>query len=195
MTHSPKKRVPQSPAKRRSQSAATSRAQNLTQGRTKIGPKSDRASTEKADLHKASREIKPRPTKNQPGKHAARSSHLPTHKLRRALRQESLRPSELRDQAFRRVIRSIPKGKVATYGQVAAAAGYPLYHRAVARLLRNDPPNSLPWQRVLGAGGEIKLRLDSALEQRFRLELEGVTFSGKRVNLRLHQHQFRSWEL
>src|SRR5579862_2259923 len=105
------------------------------------------------------------------------------------------RPNQLRDTAFQRVIRSISKGKVATYGQVAAAAGYPLYHRAVARLLRNDPPNSLPWQRVLGAGGQIKLRLDSALEQRFRLELEGVTFSGKRVNLRLHQHKFRTWEL
>jgi len=118
-----------------------------------------------------------------------------TAKMRRALLREGLRPSEIRDQAFRRVIRSIPKGKVATYGQVAAAAGYPLYHRAVARLLRNDPANSLPWQRVLGAGGEIKLRLDSAMEQRFRLELEGVTFSGKRVNLTRHQHKFRTWEL
>ena len=134
------------------------------------------------------RSKKPRPTL------AARSSQLPTHKLRRTLLRETLHPNELRDQAFRRVIRSIPKGNVATYGQVAAAAGYPLYHRAVARLLKNDPPNSLPWQRVLGAGGEIKLRLDSALEQRFRLELEGVTFSGKRVNLRLHQHKFRTWE-
>ena len=115
--------------------------------------------------------------------------------MRRTLLRDGLRPSELRDQAFRRIIRSIPKGKVATYGQVAAAAGYPLYHRAVARLLRTDPANSLPWQRVLGAGGEIKLRLDQALEQRFRLELEGVTFFGKRVNLSKHQHKFRSWEL
>jgi methylated-DNA-protein-cysteine methyltransferase-like protein len=119
----------------------------------------------------------------------------PVAKLKRKILKDGLRPNELRDQAFRRVIRSIPKGKVATYGQVAAAAGYPLYHRAVARLLRNDPPNSLPWQRIVGAGGEIKLRLDSALEQRFRLELEGVTFSGKRVNLRAHQHKFRTWEL
>jgi methylated-DNA-protein-cysteine methyltransferase-like protein len=125
----------------------------------------------------------------------AAKSPLPVSALKRALLRDGLRPNELRDQAFRRVIRSIPKGKVASYGQVAAAAGYPLYHRAVARLLRYDPPNSLPWQRVVGAGGAIKLRLDSALEQRFRLELEGVTFSGKRVNLRLHQHKFRTWEL
>src|ERR1700753_379347 len=109
-----------------------------------------------------------------------------SRKLVRRISKQSARPNELRDEAFRRRIRSIPKGKVATYGQVAAAAGYPLYHRAVARLLRHDPPNSLPWPRGLGAGGGIKRRLDAALDQRFRLELEGVTFSAKRVNLRLH---------
>ena len=106
-----------------------------------------------------------------------------------------MRPNEIRDAAFRRVILSIPKGKVATYGAVAAAAGYPLYHRAVARLLRNEPSNRLPWQRVVGAGGEIKLPFEAGAEQRFRLQMEGVAFSGKRVNLALHQHQFRTWEL
>ena len=83
---------------------------------------------------------------------AAIRAARPTPRMRRAMMRDGLRPNEIRDQAFRRVIRSIPKGKVATYGQVAAAAGYPLYHRAVARLLRYDPPNTLPWQRVLGAG-------------------------------------------
>jgi methylated-DNA-protein-cysteine methyltransferase-like protein len=43
---------------------------------------------------------------------------------------------------------------------------------------------------VLGAGGEIKLRGDSAFEQRFRLQSEGVTFRGKRVNMRLHEFKF-----
>ena len=186
MTPSRKRPMTRSSGKRRSQSAAKSRAKSAAKAHS---------TAERAESEKASRESKSRPAKNRPGKPAARSSQLPPHKLQRALLRESLRPSELRDQAFRRVIRSIPKGKVATYGQIAAAAGYPLYHRAVARLLRHDPPNSLPWQRVLGAGGEIKLRLDSALEQRFRLELEGVTFSGKRVNLRLHQHKFRTCEL
>jgi methylated-DNA-protein-cysteine methyltransferase-like protein len=93
------------------------------------------------------------------------------------------------------VIRSIPKGKVATYGQVAAAAGYPLYHRAVARLLRSEPTDRLPWQRVVGANGEIKLRYEAAAEQRFRLRMEGVQFRGKRVDLATHQHEFRTWEL
>ena len=112
----------------------------------------------------------------------------------RRILKDGLRPNEVRDAAFRRVILSIPKGKVATYGQVAAAAGYPLYHRAVARLLRNGPTDQLPWQRVVGAAGEIKLRFGAGAEQRLRLEMEGVTFQGKRVNLTLHQHAFRTWE-
>jgi methylated-DNA-protein-cysteine methyltransferase-like protein len=92
------------------------------------------------------------------------------------------------------VILSIPAGKVSTYGRVAEAAGYPLYHRAVARLLRSNPADTLPWHRVVGAGGEIKLRHEAALEQRLRLELEGVRFSGKRVDMNLYEHALRPWE-
>jgi len=103
-------------------------------------------------------------------------------------------PSEDRDEAFRRIILSIPPGKVSTYGKVAAAAGYPLYHRAVARLLRVDPADSLPWHRVLGAGGQIKLRQDAALEQRRRLRMEGVRFTGQRVDMDRFEHTLRSWE-
>lgn len=118
-----------------------------------------------------------------------------TRDLERRILKEGLRPNELRDAEFRKVIRSIPKGRVATYGQVAAAAGYPLYHRAVARLLRVELPEQLPWQRVVGSGGEIKLRLAAAAEQRLRLTMEGVTFRGKRVDMARHQHEFRIWEL
>ena len=99
-------------------------------------------------------------------------------------------PSEIRDEAFAETIRSIPRGKVASYGQVAAAAGYPGYHRAVARLLKTTIPGDLPWQRVLGAGGAIKVAGRAAAEQRLRLRLEGVTFVGKRANLNRHQHVF-----
>jgi methylated-DNA-protein-cysteine methyltransferase related protein len=102
--------------------------------------------------------------------------------------------SEQRDAAFRKAIRQIPRGKVATYAQVAAAAGYPLHHRQVAQLLRAAPTGSLPWQRVVGAGGAIKLKYEAALEQRTRLELEGVRFRGKRIDMAEHQHQFRTWE-
>ena len=114
--------------------------------------------------------------------------------LTRRITRDSARPDELRDAAFRRRILSIPKGKVATYGQVAAAAGYPLYHRAVARLLRTEPAGSLPWQRVIGAGGEIKLRFEAGAEQRLRLQMEGVQFKGRRVDLARHQHSFGPWD-
>lgn len=101
--------------------------------------------------------------------------------------------SQQRDAAVRKAIRQIPRGKVATYSQVAAAAGYPLYHRQVAQLLRTSG-NSLPWQRVVGAGGRIKLKYEAGLEQRTRLEMEGVGFRGKRVDMAEHQHRFRPWE-
>lgn len=116
-------------------------------------------------------------------------------RLERRLLKSAATPNHRRDQSFRKVIGSIPKGKVSTYGEVAAAAGYPLYHRAVARLLRTELPDRLPWQRVVGAGGEIKLPGEAGAEQRLRLEMEGVTFRGKRVNLERHAYQFRTWEL
>jgi alkylated DNA nucleotide flippase Atl1 len=79
-------------------------------------------------------------------------------------------------------IRRIPRGKVSTYGAVARAAGLPGAARLVARILHRG--FGLPWQRVLGAGGEIKLRGDSAIEQRLRLEAEGVRFRGRKVDMR-----------
>ena len=117
-----------------------------------------------------------------------------SREIAKRIQKDSTRANDVRDAAFRRVVLSIPKGQVSTYGAVAAAAGYPLYHRAVARLLRTDPPNRLPWQRVVGAGGAIKIPGVAGAEQRLRLKLEGVSFSGKRVNLALHEYQFRMWE-
>lgn len=121
-------------------------------------------------------------------------STLPTSQARRRILRDGARANELRDAAFRRIILSIPAGRVSTYGRVAAAAGYPLYHRAVARLLRTDPPDRLPWHRVLGAGGEIKLRDEAAIEQRARLKMEGVKFRGKRVDMDRFEHVIRTWE-
>src|ERR1700682_5293251 len=83
----------------------------------------------------------------------------------------------------------IPKGKVATYGQVARAAGYPRHARQVAWALR-AAHGAIPWHRVVGAGGEIKLRGAPALEQRLRLQSEGVTFRGRRIHMRLHEFKF-----
>jgi methylated-DNA-protein-cysteine methyltransferase related protein len=85
-------------------------------------------------------------------------------------------------------IRKIPRGKVSTYGAIARAAGYPRHSRLVARTLHGA--FDLPWQRILGSGGEIKLRGDYAIEQRLRLEAEGVTFRGRRVNMKQHEFKF-----
>jgi methylated-DNA-protein-cysteine methyltransferase-like protein len=84
-------------------------------------------------------------------------------------------------------IRSIPKGKVSTYGAIARAAGLPGMARQVAQVLHRG--FGLPWQRVLGAGGEIKLRGDSAIEQRLRLEAEGVRFRGRRVDMKQWEYK------
>jgi methylated-DNA-protein-cysteine methyltransferase-like protein len=85
-------------------------------------------------------------------------------------------------------IRSIHRGKVSTYGAFAKAAGFPGADRQVVAALRGAV--GLPWQRVLGAGGAIKLRGDYAFEQRSRLEDEGVTFRGRSVDMKLHEHKF-----
>jgi methylated-DNA-protein-cysteine methyltransferase-like protein len=119
---------------------------------------------------------------------------LPPAQLKRRILRDGARANQLRDEAFRRVVLTIPAGRVSTYGKVAAAAGYTLYHRAVARLLRTDPPDLLPWHRVVGAGGAIKLRYEAGKEQRLRLKMEGVGFRGKRVDMEMYEHRLRVWE-
>jgi methylated-DNA-protein-cysteine methyltransferase related protein len=120
---------------------------------------------------------------------------LSVQRSKRSLLRDAVRPNEERDLAFRLMILSIPPGKVSTYGRVAAAAGYPRYHRAVARLLRTYPVDQLPWHRVVGAGGQIKLRGAAAQEQRARLKLEGVKFNGQCVDMELCEHPIKPWEV
>jgi methylated-DNA-protein-cysteine methyltransferase-like protein len=90
---------------------------------------------------------------------------------------------------FRSTINRIPRGKVATYGQVATASGHPGAARQVAWALHSSGPG-LPWHRVVGAGGLIKLRGHQAMEQRFRLEMEGVRFRGQRIDMTAHEFAF-----
>ena len=86
-------------------------------------------------------------------------------------------------------IRKVPRGYVSSYGAIARAAGFPGAARQVVGALRGS--FDVPWHRIVGAGGEIKLRGDHAIEQRLRLEAEGVTFRGRRVNMRVHEHRFQ----
>jgi methylated-DNA-protein-cysteine methyltransferase-like protein len=99
----------------------------------------------------------------------------------------SKRPLNLRELLA--PVWKIPKGKVATYGEVARAAGFPRNSRQVAWALR-AAHGAIPWHRVIGAGGEIKLRGHPGMEQRIRLESEGVVFRGRRINMGLHEFRF-----
>ncbi|MGA9542009.1 MAG: MGMT family protein [Candidatus Sulfotelmatobacter sp.] len=111
-----------------------------------------------------------------------------TRKLRkRTTKSPSDQSSKMRLR-IEAAIRRIPNGKVSTYGAVARAAGLPGAARQVAKVLHRS--YGLPWQRVLGAGGEIKLRGDSAIEQRLRLEAEGVRFRGRKVDMKQCEHNF-----
>jgi methylated-DNA-protein-cysteine methyltransferase related protein len=77
-----------------------------------------------------------------------------------------------------KVILSIPKGNVATYGQIAAMAGSPLAARAVVRVLNSSSEKkTLPWYRVVNSNGKISLPKGGGYEmQKQLLELEGVVF-------------------
>jgi methylated-DNA-protein-cysteine methyltransferase related protein len=108
---------------------------------------------------------------------------------KRASEKAEDRSAKMR-RSIEAAIRAIPRGKVSTYGSVARAAGIPHGARLAARVLRYDRGFGLPWQRVLGAGGEIKLRGDSAIEQRLRLEAEGVRFRGRRVDMKTCEFKF-----
>ena len=93
-------------------------------------------------------------------------------------------------EELRGVVAKIPRGKVSTYGAVAKAAGFPGRARQVVWALRNAI--GLPWHRVLGVGGRILLPGEAGLEQRIRLETEGVAFHGPRVAMNIHEFHFRT---
>ena len=87
-----------------------------------------------------------------------------------------------------RCIRALPAGKVSSYGALAKAAGWTGAARQVVRILQQVP--GLPWHRVVGSGGAIKLAGENGAEQRFRLRMEGVTFRGVRVDMKRHEFRF-----
>jgi len=87
------------------------------------------------------------------------------------------------------VVRRIPRGRVCTYGAVARLAGRPRHARLVGYALHALRDGSrVPWHRVVNAQGRLSLgrRIPGGeIEQRFRLEREGVSFdAGGRIPLR-----------
>ena len=93
-------------------------------------------------------------------------------------------------EKVRAQVRKIPRGKVSTYGAVAAAAGFPGASRQVVWALRGTGTSGLPWHRVVGAGGKILLPGEAGMEQRLRLNTEGVSFDGARVRMKECEFRF-----
>jgi methylated-DNA-protein-cysteine methyltransferase related protein len=91
-------------------------------------------------------------------------------------------------QRIRATILTIPRGHVSTYGAIARAAGIPGGARLVVRTLGQS--HGLPWHRVVAAGGRIAIPGEGGLDQRFRLEMEGVKFSGKKVRMAEFEYKF-----
>jgi alkylated DNA nucleotide flippase Atl1 len=86
-------------------------------------------------------------------------------------------------ERIRQVVRGIPEGSVATYGDVADLAGAPSA-RLVGRVLAEDG-HDLPWHRVLRANGTPAAHI--AREQLERLRAEGVLANGERIDLRRYR--------
>ncbi|KTB86607.1 DNA base-flipping protein YbaZ [Pseudomonas sp. SZ57] len=98
-------------------------------------------------------------------------------------------PNEARRTALYLTMAQIPEGKVVAYGQLAELAGLGRAARWVGRTLSQLPDgSSLPWHRVLGAGGRLSLPPGSVSgdEQRARLRAEGVTIVNNRVDMQRH---------
>jgi methylated-DNA-protein-cysteine methyltransferase-like protein len=95
--------------------------------------------------------------------------------------------AESRWRRYYAVVERIPEGRVATYGQIAALAGFPGNAREVGFALAALPEaTELPWQRVINARGEVSLRREPGRDgfQRHLLEEEGVAFGAAgRVDL------------
>jgi methylated-DNA-protein-cysteine methyltransferase related protein len=88
--------------------------------------------------------------------------------------------------AIRRAVASIPRGRVASYGEIAERAGLPRRARLVGKVLSDAGPSAkLPWHRVLRSDGRIAFPLGSTAfkEQRQRLHVEGVIVKNGCVNL------------
>ncbi|MFD2170996.1 MGMT family protein [Tumebacillus lipolyticus] len=89
------------------------------------------------------------------------------------------------------IIKSIPEGKVMTYGQIACLAGSPRGARQVVRILHSmSKKHKLPWYRVINAKGKIALTEDESLNvQKLSLQMEGVDVQkGNLIDLERYQY-------
>jgi len=90
-----------------------------------------------------------------------------------------------------RLVKKIPRGRVTTYGEVAKALHTPGGARAVGYAMAATPNGrGIPWHRVLGAGGHIRVPEPYAAKQRRLLETEGVEV-GRVIDMKIYGWSFR----
>ena len=87
------------------------------------------------------------------------------------------------------IIKSIPSGRVMTYGQIAAYAGNPRGARQVSRILSSmSNKHQLPWQRVINSKGGISLTGEPGFAQGDIISSEGIKVNNKQINLKEYQY-------
>ena len=86
-----------------------------------------------------------------------------------------------------RLIKKIPRGRVTTYGELARALRLPGGARAVGYAMAATPSGrGIPWHRVIGAGGRIRVPEPYASKQRKMLETEGVVLDGGVIDMKIY---------
>ncbi len=87
-----------------------------------------------------------------------------------------------------RLVKRIPRGRVATYGQIARTLRLPGGGRTAGRAMAACPSGrGIPWHRVVGAGGRLLIREPLASLQKKLLESEGVAIVESRVDMKRHE--------
>jgi methylated-DNA-protein-cysteine methyltransferase-like protein len=126
--------------------------------------------------------MKKPPLRNAHARTAVRKAKRKAPRKRKAARPDSSR-TRIYD-----VVRRIPRGKVATYGQIATIAGLDGQARQVGYAMAAiGRATAVPWQRVINAQGKISMRSEGpagSIIQQQLLEQEGVIFRGGRVDLK-----------
>jgi methylated-DNA-protein-cysteine methyltransferase-like protein len=89
------------------------------------------------------------------------------------------------------LVKKIPRGRVATYGEVAKALRLPGGARAVGYAMASCPSEQgIPWHRVVGAGGKLLISEPHASLQRRLLTSEGITINGRTIDMHRFRHSF-----
>lgn len=115
---------------------------------------------------------------------------VPVKDIKRMIKESYLLISDSPSKRIYEAVKKIPKGKVATYAQVAGMAGNPRMSRAVGNALHKNPdPDGVPCYRVVNARGELsgEFAFGGPGRQRALLEADGVGFIGDRVDMENYQ--------